>query len=77
MENKISLNLELYKTILESEAKKLVGKICKRFEISDDKELIKKECKELIYESFRDINDFLINGKMIFEFKQKRSDNGK
>jgi hypothetical protein len=37
------------------EASKLVGKCLKRFEIIDDKELLKKEVKELIYESFRDI----------------------
>ncbi len=59
MENQINLDFNLFKVILESEAKKLVGKVCKRFELTDDKELIKKECKELIYESFRDINDFL------------------
>jgi hypothetical protein len=71
MENKISLDLNLFKVILDSEAKKLVGKFCKRFEITDDKETIKKECKELIYESFRDINDLLINGRIIFEFNER------
>lgn len=78
MDNKISLDLNLYRIILESEAKKLVGKICKRFELVDDKEIIKKECKELIYESFRDIIDTLNNGKVIFQFNQKSEDkNGK
>jgi len=72
MENKVNLDLNLFKVILDSEAKKLVGKLCKRFELTEDKETIKRECKELIYESFRDINDLLINGKIIFEFKPKK-----
>jgi hypothetical protein len=72
MENKVLLDLNLLKFMLESESKKLVGKLMKRFELSDDKEIIKKECKELIYESFRDINDSLINGKMLFEFKKEK-----
>lgn len=40
-------------------AKTLVGKLMKRFEIIDDKEVLKKECKELVYEGFRYLNDML------------------
>jgi len=68
-DNKIILDLNSLKFILESEAKKIVGKCMKRFELSDNKEQIKKEVKELLYESFRDLNDFFINGKILFEFK--------
>lgn len=67
VDNKVILDLNLFKVVLELESRKLVGKLCKRFEISDDKEIIKKECKELIYEFSRDIVDLLINGKIIFQ----------
>lgn len=68
---KVLLNLELFKIILKQESKKIVGKCMKRFELSEDKELIKREVKELIYESFRDILDTINNGSMIFDFSQK------
>ncbi len=71
MENKILLDLNLYKIILDKQASTLVGKVCKRFEISDDKEAIKKNIKELIYEEFRMIYETLLNGKIIFEFQSK------
>ena len=71
MDNKIILDLNLYKIILTQEAKKLVGKAMKRFEVSNDKEVIKKEVKELIYEAYRDVYDMLLNGKVIFEFQSK------
>jgi hypothetical protein len=69
--NKIVLDLNLFKIILDQEAKKLVGRVCKRFEISDDKEVIKRESKELIYETFRDIFDTLTTGKFLFEIQSK------
>ena len=43
--------------VLSKESAKLVGKICKRFEILEDKETLKKEVKELIYESTRETVD--------------------
>ena len=43
----------------------------KRFEISEDKELIKQEVKNIQYEWARDFYDMLLNGKVIFEFNQK------
>jgi len=46
--------------IINFSASKLVGKVLKRFEIAQDREFIKKEAKELIYESFRDFRDILI-----------------
>ena len=36
-------------------ASALSGKMMKRFELTDDKELIKKEIKELLYENVRDL----------------------
>jgi len=43
--------------VLSKEFPKLVGKLCKRFEIIEDKEVLKKELKELIYEGSREIMD--------------------
>ncbi len=71
MENKIVLDLNLFKIILDSEVRKLTGKTMKRFEISEDKELIKQEVKNIQYEWARDFYDMLLNGKVIFEFNQK------
>lgn len=74
MNNKIILNLELFKIIFDQEIKKLTGKTMKRFELSDNKELIKKEVKEIQYEWARDFYDMLLNGKVIFEFNRKEGD---
>ena len=58
------------------EASKLVGKVCKRFEIIEHHDTLKKEIKELIYESFRDIIN-LVDAyekgveKSYFNFKTK------
>jgi len=71
MENKILLDLNLFKVILDQEAKKLVGKVCKRFEVLENKDEIKKDSKELIYEFSRDLYELFATGKMIFEFQNK------
>lgn len=62
----ITVDLDLLKLILSQEARKLTGKVCKRFEISSDQEQIKREVKELIYEHERDLMDFFSNGQMLF-----------
>jgi hypothetical protein len=67
----ITIDLDLLKIILNSESKKLVGQVCKRFEICDDKELIKSQIKELLYEKFRDLSDFFENGQILFTTKSK------
>ena len=71
MENKIVLDLNLLKFILDKQASTLVGKVCKRFELCDDKETIKKNVKELIYEEFRTIYETFMTGKILFEFQSK------
>lgn len=43
--------------VFTKEFAKLVGKLCKRIEILDDKEYLKKEIKELVYESSREMRD--------------------
>jgi len=72
MNNKIVLDLNLFKIILDSEIKKLTGTTMKRFEISEDKEEIKKQVKEIQYEWARNFYDMLLNGKVIFEFNQSK-----
>ena len=64
--------------VLSLESSKLVGKTLKRFEIIDNTTLLKKEIKELVYESFRDLRDiFEAYGKglevSIFSFKNKEN----
>lgn len=61
MEKYITIDENLLKSIFTSEAQKLVGKCLKRFELTDDKELIKKEVKELLYEAMRDVRDIIVN----------------
>ncbi len=41
-------------------AKKLVGKVCKRFEIHDNLPVLKVEIKELLYEGTRDMKDLIL-----------------
>lgn len=60
MENKISIDENLLKTIISAEAAKTVGIIMKRYEIIEDKETLKKEIKEILYEAYRNLRDLLI-----------------
>ncbi len=58
--------------VLTFQAKALVGKVCKRFEILDSKEDIKREAKELIYESHRELQKLIeaySKGLHITQFK--------
>lgn len=64
MDTRLKINEETLNYICEQEAKKIVGKVCKRFELSDNKEEIKSQVKELLYEFMRDLRDMIrINGK--------------
>jgi hypothetical protein len=45
----------------------------KRYEFIQDKEVLKKEIKEIIYESFRNVRDMLrINGKEAIRLEIKK-----
>ena len=61
MDKSILIDEELLKFLLTQTSQKTVGKCMKRFELSDNKEEIKKQIKELIYESYRDLSDSIIN----------------
>jgi len=68
--------LSYLEQVLSFESSKLVGKLLKRFEIIANVDTLKKEAKELIYESFRDLKDiFEAYGKGLevsfFTFKNK------
>ena len=64
MDNKLKISEETLNFICEQEAKKIVGKVCKRFELSDNKDEIKTQVKELLYEFVRDLRDVIrVNGK--------------
>lgn len=52
--------LKFLDEVLSFESSKLVGKLMKRHEIISDPETLKKEIKELIYESFRDIKEIFV-----------------
>ena len=64
MDTKLKLSEEVLNTIIDQEARKAVGIIMKRYEFIQDKEVLKKEIKEIIYESFRNLRDMIrVNGK--------------
>ena len=74
MDNKISIDLDLLKILLDQHAKRLVGKVMKRFELSENKEEIKKQAKEIIYEEMRDLNEFFCKGKLLLDFQNRKGD---
>ena len=69
MELKISE--DYLKELLDYVSRSLVGKLLKRFEIIDNKEIIKNESKELVYEQFRELRDLIIaHNKGLSEISQ-------
>lgn len=52
-----SLLLSYLREVMSEESSKLVGKIMKRFELFEDRELLKKEIKELVYENARELQN--------------------
>ena len=57
----INIDENLLKNIFNSEVNKTVGKCMKRFELSENKEEIKRQTKEILYESYRDLRDLIIH----------------
>jgi hypothetical protein len=55
MEEKLEISEVYLDEALSTASKTLVGKIMKRFETLEDKETIKVQSKELVYELFRDL----------------------
>lgn len=74
--DKINISKEYLDEVIGFIGKSLCGKIMRRFEITDDKNAIKSNVKELIYEEMRNFKEILIAynyGRQItqFEFKVK------
>lgn len=59
MEEAITITKRQLKEVFDIEARKIVGKCCKRIELFEGNELLKKDIKELLYESFREAYDLL------------------
>ncbi len=57
MDIRLKLTEETLNNIIDNEARKTVGVILKRFELIEDKDVLKKELKELLYEAFRTTRD--------------------
>lgn len=75
MEDKeIKLSEQFLKQTLDASSQALVGKLLKRFEIHEDKNAVKLESKELIYEHFRQLRELLTafdKGRVAWKFKSK------
>ena len=75
-ENDLKLSRRYLEELTDFESKKLVGKILKRYEIVRDRDTLKSELKELIYEEFRQIRDLILAYNKgyeisIFKFNKK------
>lgn len=57
---KVIIDLDILKNILEQSSRNIVGKVCKRCEILENKEDIKKELKELLHEHNRDLYNLIL-----------------
>ena len=58
----LNIRHEYLLELLDYEGKSLVGKVCKRFEIIENRNVLKSEVKELIYEEMRHLRDLLLAG---------------
>jgi len=73
----LTIREDYLKELIDYTSKALVGKLLKRFEIIDSKEIIKVDSKELIYEEFRQLRDLIIAHNKgldisIFDFKRPK-----
>jgi hypothetical protein len=61
MEKLIIIEEQMLRYLLNQASQNCVGKACKRFEIHNDPVDQKKAIKEVLYESFRDLGNNIIN----------------
>jgi hypothetical protein len=86
-ENYLRITESYLEELIGLQSSKLAGKSMKRFELFTDNktnsipnpDLLKKELKELVYETFRDFRDILIAhnyglGINVMQFKTKEKD---
>jgi len=76
MDNKeLKISEEYLAELIDYTSRSLVGKLLKRYEVVDNKEIVKALSKELIYEQFRNFRDLLVahsKGLDITQFKFKK-----
>lgn len=76
-EKKLFITEGYLKELIDYVSRSLCGKLLKRFEIIENKDVIKTNAKELIYEEFRQLRDLIIahnRGLDIKIFKFKRGE---
>ena len=81
-ENKISAEKQLFvdyvSQVLPFYSSKLVGKIFKRFDVIKDREVLRLDIKELIYEHFRELKELIEaygNGVEMSFFRFQKTNN--
>ncbi len=77
MNEELKISRRYLDELIDFESKKTVGKIMKRYETIPDKETLKGQLKELIYESFRDFKDLFLSYQhgyevSIYKFTNKK-----
>ena len=76
MSKDLKISSEYLEELIDYVSSSLVGKVLKRFEILENKNIIKSDCRELIYEQFRQLRDLILahnKGLDITQFKFKSS----
>ena len=74
MEQELKIKEEYLEELLDFVGRSMVGKIMKRFEIIENKEILKTEIKELVYEEIRHFKNLILaydKGLHITQFKIK------
>lgn len=74
--NSITLPLSYLEEVTGFVGRSLVGKLLKRFEIIENRDILKAESRELVYEELRRLTEILCafeQGRILtaFEFKRK------
>ena len=79
MENKVfEIREDYLNELIDLQGRTLCGKILKRFELFDNKDVLKSEIRELIYEGYRQFKELLIAHNYglkltIFKFKEEKT----
>ena len=80
---KLEISEEYLEELLNFIGRSMVGKIMKRFEIIENKDILKTEIKELIYEEIRNLKNLILahdkglNNMTQFNFKTKEKNSSK
>ncbi|OQB09572.1 MAG: hypothetical protein BWY21_00739 [Parcubacteria group bacterium ADurb.Bin216] len=60
MNEELKISRRYLDELIDFESKKTVGKVMKRCETISDRETLKLQLKELVYEQFRDFKDLFL-----------------